>query len=663
MYFSALRRVIQSVEEKKFYDIARFYLHVRGFKDISIVDGSGDGGKDVITSMPDLRIQLSVRSKWQEKINEEVLLARSQSKRHFMYVTNRLISVEAEEKFRQVRQVHKGEVDVSIHDLNRIATALAQPGAIRRAYEILGLTIIPELKSTLKDIALSTMLLFSREAKELREHTVESFVRAWLLNNPGNTESDIISIISESLPGADNSRHVRSALSRLRSAGRIVGKPTSVKLSSSELKIMQAAEIEYQFSTKRDIDDICCLTGLELKDARILLAKAIELLSRNRSLTGMGPAEEDLRSFLARHRLTILADEIYDCLSTTTAAKRFQFGETIEHIFSTNTFDIYRALGDRTNISVALDTSVALPMIFGIEFGTAESRYSMAATALKACCKTHNFKIVVPRSYLNEMASHGLKALENIEGYDAMAPEAKKFLRSSKNAYLSHYTHIAEALAADGIELSLSKFLAHFGILPKKSLRSVENRIMSLLDRHAIELISDPRASINIKKEIAQRKPNEIGLLVDHDARVATLMSSTSSQGFIFATWDKVLIEVVENIVRVFAEQPSRIIDVISSVEGIDLENERSFELHSALIHIEDRRSEKVAKQIERIKTAKHAFLLQTYIDGYRNSSGKDWSSNPKELAEFLDAENVGATEADPEADVAAEKEVSNARQ
>jgi hypothetical protein len=160
--------------------------------------------------------------------------------------------------------------------------------------------------------------------------------------------------------------------------------------------------------------------GLSENDAKELLNIALELLVRNRTLAGIGPIEDSLRNFLAAHGLSRKRVAIFEALASTASARLRQYGETINQIFSTNSFDIYRALGRRTDVSIILDASVAMPVLFGLSFGTAKSRYGVAAVALKTACEAHDIKMVVPRAYLNEMASHGMGALDKLEVYEAL---------------------------------------------------------------------------------------------------------------------------------------------------------------------------------------------------------------------------------------------------
>ena len=115
MYFPALNTAIQHLEEKLFYDVALMYLSVLGYRELRMVDGSGDGGRDVICSRTDLRIQLSVRKDWENKINDEADTTANAGHHHLLYITNRPITPDAEQGFLQSKFKHKGDVDVSIH--------------------------------------------------------------------------------------------------------------------------------------------------------------------------------------------------------------------------------------------------------------------------------------------------------------------------------------------------------------------------------------------------------------------------------------------------------------------------------------------------------------------------------------------------------------------
>jgi hypothetical protein len=145
LYLPAIKTAIQHLEEKRFYQVALMYLEQIGYRDLSVVDGVGDGGRDVVCSRADLRIQLSVRKDWDKKINEEALNTLSAGKRHLIFVTNRIISPQVEQEFLDSGYSQKGNVDLTIADLRRIATALTRPGVIHRAYEMLGMAVPVEL--------------------------------------------------------------------------------------------------------------------------------------------------------------------------------------------------------------------------------------------------------------------------------------------------------------------------------------------------------------------------------------------------------------------------------------------------------------------------------------------------------------------------------------
>jgi len=639
VYLPALKNAIQHVEEKVFYQVALMYLTTLGYQDISIVDGTGDGGRDVTCSRDDLRIQLSVRKDWEKKINEEAQNTLDSSCRHLIYVTNKIISPSAEQEFLQGKYKHKGDVDVSFHDLRRISTALVQPGVIRRAYEMLGMAVPVTLEASPKEIALSTVLLFSDEARELRDSVIDANIRAQILREPGIAQTAVVQRVVDAVPGVNVDRTAKSALARLRSSGRVIGQNDSLNLSDEERMTMETAATEFLVAVNADVAMLSEVSGLPKEDARKLLDIALELLVRNRDLNGTGPIEESLRNFLAKHNLTRQRNKVFEALSRTASATFTVHGATIDRMFSLNSFDIYRALGRRTDVSIVLDSSVAMPVIFGLEFGAAKSRYGIAALALRDACKAHNIRMVVPRCYVNEMAAHGQGALEKLEIYSKLPEEARTSLRASGNAYLSHYTHISETMRESGDDLSLEEFLQHFGIVVGRPIGRIENRIESLLEQHDIACLPDGRYDPPVFHRISEAKPFEFRLLVEHDAIVCTLLKNDDQRGFILATWDNILIDVVEDVARVLADTPSRIIDFLSMAGGQAFECEQNFELLSTLLHTDEKSAQRLAEKIDRIESVEQAYKLSAFVEQARKRNGGNYALKPEDVVPFLEHE------------------------
>jgi len=640
LYFPAIKTAIQNLEEKRFYSVALMYLERLGYKELSVVDGTGDGGRDVACSRDDLRIQLSVRKDWEKKINEEAANTKSAGRRHLIYVTNRIISPAAEQHFFEQIYAFKGEVEVSITDLRRIATVLTRPGVINRSYEMLGMAVPDEVHADPKEIAVSSVLMFSAEARELREEIVEANVRAQLLHRPGMSEKALKDTLSDILPGPNVGRDVSAALSRLRMAKRISGPATAINLSPEAREVMEAAETELIASRMADVAKLSGVTGLNADDSGELLDIALELLIRSRDLNGAGPVEERLRNFLASHQLSPRRAKIYEALAATSSARIRQHGQTLDRIFSANSFDIYRALGRRTTVQLVLDASVAMPVLFGLSFGSSRSRYGVSALALRDACIAHGISMVVPNAYLNEMAYHGLVgALDRLEIYNALPQEAQTSLKSSGNAYLSHFAHISDTLKTQGESLTLKEFLEHFGVVDGRPLYKVENRIQTLLDGFGIKVIADDRYDQHVRNSIVEEKPAEYKTVVDHDAIVVTMLKNHNDKGFVFATWDKVLIDLVQDITRVYADTPARVVDFLSMAGGQEFEREESFELLSTLLHVDEKPAAKLASLIDKITSVDMAFKLDKIVTEARTQKGENWALTEADVAQLVDQE------------------------
>lgn len=641
MYFSTLKRRIQSLDEKSFYDIAIFFLECSGYKDLSIVDGTGDGGRDVICSRSDLRIQLSIRKDWATKINDEAKKTQVAGRRHFIYVTNRPIREKEKTEFITDNYKYKGEVDLSIFDLNRISTALARPGAMKQAYSMLGITVDSKLTASVTDIALSNLLLFSSEAKEFKDEIIESVVKSIIYKEKKINQNLLIEKAIPLVPGLNSEQYIRQALGRLSASGKIKNTHSEVSLCAEEILSMSAAEQEHIQSTQADFDLLQSKYGLSPDNSRKIIDCALEVLARSQSFDGDEISATTLSDLISNANLGKKREELYEDLSKLSVFRVSQFGNAINHISSTNTFDIYRALGRNTEITLVLDSSVAMPLMFGREFYNAKSRYGVAASALNTLCDDHNIKIVIPRCYLNEIASHGQKAADFLDTYNALSDDIRSVLKSSGNAYLSHYSHIRSSLDSEGDSLTLEEFLNHFGIRRGSSKTHIENKIETILDRLGINVVSGITPDPSIKSEIRKRKPYDHDIIIEHDAIVCTWLKSDSNSGYVFATWDKIITEFVEGLSRIYADTPARIVDFLSMATGSHYESEQSFDLLSALIYCDEKKMLPVAQKIEKIKSTSQAHKVNALIDEIKNKHRDNDVIYSNDVSEFFSEINI----------------------
>lgn len=641
MYFSTLKRRIQSLDEKSFYDIAIFFLECEGYRELSIVDGTGDGGRDVTCSRTDLRIQLSIRKDWAVKVNDEAKKTQDASRRHFIYVTNRPIREKEKSEFISDQYKYKGEIDLSILDLNRISTALARPGVMHKAYSMLGISINNKLTAEIKDIALSNLLLFSSEAREFKDEIIESTVKSIIYKEKYIDHDQLIEKAIPLIPGSNVDQSIRQALGRLQANGKIKKINHGISLSPQEELTMSTAEQEYIQSTQADFDLLQNKYGLSPEGSREIINCALEVLARSQSFDGDEISATVLSDLISNLQLGKRKEDLYNDLSKLSVLRVSQFGSTLNHISSTNTFDIYRALGRNTEITLVLDSSVAMPLIFGREFYSAKSRYGIAASALSDLCGDHNIRIVIPRCYLNEIASHGQKAIEFLEAYNALDDDIKSVLKSSGNAYLSHYSHIKSSLEREGEPLTLEEFLKHFGIKNGSSKLHIENKIETILDRLGIDVVSGTTPDPSILNDIKKKKPHDHNIIVEHDAIVCTWLKSDSNSGYVFATWDKIITEFVEGLSRIYADTPARIVDFLSMASGSHYESEQSFDLLSALIYCDEKKMLPIAQQIEKIKTTAQAHKANALIDEIKDKHRDSDKTYSNDVSEFFSEINI----------------------
>ncbi|MDA0574508.1 hypothetical protein [Burkholderia gladioli] len=637
MYFSAIKKGIGSVEEKIFYNVALLFLSAKGYKDLEIIDGKGDGGRDVKCSRSNIRIQLSVMANWRAKLNKEAKTTKDAGVTHFLYVTNRLITEGIRNSFFDNEYKLQGEVEITILDLNAISTTLSLPRYRQEACKILGMFIDKTIKASQSDVAISNLLLFSDESRELRDNIIESHIGAVLHFKGSLPEGDLINEVRSSLRVGNSIGNIKKAVGRMRSHGKLVNVAKGLDLSDATRATIRAAHDDYVLSIKHDRDNLEKKYQLTTDAADAFIKIALELLSKGQERDSGTELSEALNALISDHKLTDRKTELYGDLARLNVARVKQYGKTVDHIQNTNTFDIYRALGMQTSLQMILDASVAMPMLFGLAFKAAHSRYGVAAEALESMCREHEIKLTVPDFYINEMAHHGLSAFGYLDEYEKIPARSKDYLIGSENAYLSHYSYIRDfANDDDGKSLTLRDFLALFGIYADSSPRQIENKIGSLLNSYGIQIISGHGYDGKVISDLRELKPNESDIIIKHDASLVRLISENQDSGYIFATWDRTLILYLEGISRVLADTPARINDFLSMANGTAYESDESVELLTSLIYCDEQKLVALAKKIEKVMRAKHGYLLTQYSDEERAKHGKHWQLSGDALDFFI---------------------------
>jgi hypothetical protein len=172
---------------------------------------------------------------------------------------------------------------------------------------------------------------------------------------------------------------------------------------------------------------------------------------------------------------------------------------------------------------------------------------------------------------------------------------------------------------------------------PGRHLSSVENRIQTVLDQQNIKIIANGVFRQDIRDRIQKKKPHRSNTLIDHDAIVVTMLKNEDQKGFVLATWDKVMIDLVEELARVYADTPVRVIDFLSMATGEDFECEQSYELMATLLHIDELAAAPLAQTIEQIRSVEQAYKLDRFIREARGRRDPTWALSPQDIAPFID--------------------------
>jgi hypothetical protein len=635
MLFSALTRAIAAAEQKQFYDIALVFLRARGYKDLKIVDGPGDGGKDVTCSDVSIRIQLSVADKWQRKITDEAVKSLNEGKSHYIYLTNKAISDSQEANFISTFK-HAGQVDVRIFDRIKISTQLSASPLLDEVHQILGFKQHKKAPLTY-EATLSTVMLFGDEAKEIRESTVTACLKSLLYERAGLSSSDCQKLVKAQMSVAGTDVLTGQAIDRCRQKGEITGPNTKMELSAAEAARIGAERADFEMAEDGDLKKIMEVTNCSRQQAETILKVALNFVVMKGSDSTIGLAEDALDSAISEvSKSQSCRSALKELLPTLLTVQKVQYGSVVAQVFSTNTFDIYRALGHKQSMTVVLDSNVIMPLLMGLEFGFLSTRFSISAKALLDGQVRHGFSMGIPSSFLNEMASHGKQALSYYQTYQSLPEYARAALEGGSNAFVSHHAAL-EHRAKDSPDFL--QFLRHFGIIEGRSLARMEREIADLVEVRGFTILptKDIPVEHGVFAELNNSKKHEHSILVTHDAEVVTYINTNKDEGYLLATWDYHMREVVAGTSRILASNPAKLADLLAVTGSAAEDLGASMNFTAALVHMEERETEKLAKLIEQIKSEEQGFRLKEIVENARVQFGQGWQPTNAEMEKFVE--------------------------
>lgn len=669
----------------EFYNVAAYFLDITGYKNISIVDGKDDKGTDVTTSNTGVQIQLSVNKKWKDKINSTLDNAHSNNSNILFYITNQKISPEEQNEFQKTRK-YQDTITLLIADIDRVSTELSLPQYLKRSYELLKIEEPITIEATQEDIAISNILLLSKEAIDLREHLIETRILTCIYMKVCTLDKK--SIISHLIQDNFDERMLEKSFSKLQQEQKIIVGKDNVALSEEQFNIFEATKFQYELEIQDDKEILKKEFNISdnIADEIIKLALEISILRKIDSKLSSNHQHElptlKLDKLINSNGLNKRRTELYKQLASlnftkiqqykntleyitkeekeekeekniteTTIAKIKKHATTVQYVTNTTTYDIYRILQRNTKIKIVLDTSVAMPMLFALELGDNNTKFVKTAKYLLELAKKHNFELIVPAPYINEFAGHGFSICDLSIYEEIINNKDRTFfdvLKGSQNAFISFYANFSNK-----DKLSIIDFLEHFGISLKNRDKQryqtqAINTIYDLFTNHGINIIQlnydiNNNESYNtIKELIDERKlenPNyhRSDFLIKNDANVCTYLKQQTDSGYIFATWDNIISQALERVSRIYANIPPKVMDLLSFCGNLDFTMD--VDMYTTLLFSNEEKLMRLAEKIESVKSInefENKMELTKIIRNQRDFKEADWLDNREVIDEVL---------------------------
>ena len=587
---AVVERLVQSCDFPQFNPIARHFAELHLGLKSAPVDGWNDGGSDLrIYGRPaekqTVAVQISVRkSGWKTKARADAEKAKTTfGTTLFYFVSNRRVAPRERIRLQGELSNHLGiasdffgnqEVAALLCDRREEAILLDHLGIDATAHNP------PRL--SLRDRALYSYSLISSDAADFKKAVVDQTILATLFHDQsGQTRDDLVASALRQLGLPEESRpHIAGRIDCLLQERGIRKEGSDrVTLTAQSRTRLHEAENTFDIEWRRYVAEIQRrLRELGWPEAQrddaeniahavaeAMLASALDVSQRADKSACIGELLQNCASGRTRLLEAVAntpldkseigrnASELLRVASKFPVAKQASSAVLYFSLLSTSSRAVRATLTGETSgdLHTILDASVCIPWLATKLHGTAGGRFSEIAFRSIEGLLAQGSALYVPGYYFDECATHLLAAWNYVGLQDDPSD-----LRWSTNGFVSHYY----GLVGNERPATLDQYLTSFAPAPQtgRSLGHIRRALVEHLrpkvrDYGGEYLLIRQRPSA-VRKEIEEelswlcneRSKQKPAVLLDHDVAVLTELRNRvarESEGWVFLTWDKVLVE------------------------------------------------------------------------------------------------------------------------
>lgn len=691
MQIDGLSSIISSMTVPQFRTLCLECIKLLGYSEVNLTDGPYDGVKDYkllhsSSEMKSISIAMSITPNWQKKLKDDIQNMKRKNKdlSNVFYFSSHRMPEGSFSKY-QKEMAEQENIFVIKYDNQTIASEFIKKNKVNKILEIADIDIgmlsennQSNRKLLNKNIAMSSLLLFSDDANELRKSFFETIIETQIAKSPKalSREELIDLIINEYVFNSEQAAYINSQFDRLLQSKKIYVKEGLYYLLESENLKIKGIESQFNVEFNNIKNDVIKL--LEKSDLYLTETEMDDLLDNIEDFilglvrASLGLSESKVDEKGAYQYIRKLLEEKYnkqdgskvienllEKVARSPFAKRIASTEIIIDLFNVNSDDLLNIFKAETSLSVYLDTSVVIPLLCSLLYGEFYSRYSYSANTLYELLQKHKFKMFIMDKYLEEVASHLIKAAQIYKIVDVI--DEPLF---SQNAFITHYSllrkkeHIEFADYLETFDIKLVDIPDEEESMHKfKSVRqALEQSMQEIFQTYNINVIRSNNIgqySLEIDN-LAEIRSRKADILLEHDAATIKHLSTTvnSNNSNVLCTWDRSLIEYKAKYYHIpfHILSPIALIDLMSMAKGektnfalasyinfAKLQDEKILEMSSDVWEILIKIEKNELLDAHLIRKAKE--FQKSYIEKYQDLDKLDQTTVSKDWLAWKDKE------------------------